>query len=1433
MENSFLNFCKEIDWEIPSYLEKSIITSASLDKNESFIVNISFICYPEIKDLELFFKKAKKLFLDKITFNMSFGKDNLNKEIIYKYLCFFAKKNFKLSFDDYVLFSNINLILDEKKIIIKCFEEKINLFWEKNYDKISKILIEIGLDDFKLEIINFLSKTIEQEKELHIEKEKKIKDFLLNKKSNTEPLKVNTVKKQYKNNSLFISKISEIYESFDPLNMIEGEVISKEIFVTKTGITIFDFLVTDFTEAIHCKFFSKDSQSEKEMNNINIGSLYKIIGKKNSDLRGVPFITIRTIEKKEETDLIQNIIDDAEERRVEICLRTNMTSMDGFKTPTEFIEHAKILKHTSIGIADKNSVQSFPEFYFKSKKENIKPIYGVTLNVIDKNNGIIFNKKDGEIAKEKFVVFDLETTGLSPIFDNIIQFGACLVNNGRVIDQLSFFIKTDRPLSETTKALTGIKEEDLANGLDEKEGLIKFLDFCKDYTLVAHNAKFDIGFIKEKIYKYNLKQFENQWIDTMSLSYFLFSSTSYRLEKIAKKSGVEYNSLVAHKADYDAKVLAQVFIKLMSLLKIKKVETFSELENLQEKIFFSKKRGHEMTFYAKNQNGLKKLFKLVSKAHIEGLFGTEPKLFIEEIQKDNDLLIGCVGISSKIIEHIFTGTTEDIKNTIDLCDFISIPYLSLFKYKFDKDELNKEDFTSITKKIIYEAKEKGKLVIGTGDVRYNKEFESSFHEVYINSKSLQGRRHYLYNEKNINSSYPKQLFLNTKQMLKEYDFLNSKELAYEIVVKNSQKFSFLIDDNIVIVKNELYSPDFDNSKEKLPNLVYENAYKKFGKPLNNFIEQRIKRELEPIIKYGFSDVYWISYKLVKKSLDDGYLVGSRGSVGSSIVATLLNITEVNPLPPYYFCNQCKDTIFVNWKKENVGSGYDLENKNCNKCNVPYERDGQNIPFETFLGFNADKVPDIDLNFSGVYQPIIHQEVQNLFGENNCFRAGTISTIAPKTAFSLVRDWNNSKEEKKSLAYVDMVANKISGSKRTTGQHPGGIIIVPSKFDIEEFTPINYPSNDESKKWKTTHFDFHSIHDNLLKLDLLGHDDPTAIKLLEELTNTNAKEIPFKDDLVLSLFTSNKELKLKHKKYYSEETGAMGIPEFGTNFVRKMLTIAKPKSFADLISVSGLSHGTGVWQGNAEYLISKKGLTIKDVISCRDDIMTFLISCGVDPLKSFQIMEKVRKGIKLTTDESQLLVLNNVPKWYIESLDLIQYLFPKAHATAYVMMAWRIAWYKLYYPLEYYATYFSTRADFFDIKTMMGTEEEIFNKLNEIKLGSKEKTITPKEEKLIPILEIVLEMLARGIVFENICLKKSCAFNWKINKEKNSIIPPFISIDGLGEAAASSIIKAREEKEFYSIKELTERTLLNKTNIEKLKDLGVLSSLNETNQTKLF
>ncbi|MHA3786019.1 PolC-type DNA polymerase III [Mycoplasma sp. Z244C] len=1131
--------------------------------------------------------------------------------------------------------------------------------------------------------------------------------------------------------------------------------------------------------------------------------------------------------------------DNADFKRVELSTRSKMSTMDGILEPNEIVSIAKGFGHSAVALVDSNGVQGFPEFFASAKKAGIKPIYGVSFDVIDKNHNFLLNYdgKNRDILSSEYVVLDIETTHLSAQYGDLIEFGASVVVDGEIKETHQFFIKSKKPLSSTTINLTNITDKMLEEeGYSLQEGLDKIYEIINNRVSVAHNAHFDSHFIYQKFIQEGRELPNTFFIDSLIVSRYLFSEKrDHNLGAFCANLSVMYDANVAHRADYDADVLAQAWIKSMQLLSERGIKTFDDLNNIEDISIYTRTRSSQITVLALNQAGLKELFNLVTLSLTQRFYGT-PKLFFEDLPKSKNLLIGSGGLKSRLLDYMFYSSDLAIKNLVDKFDYIEIPHIYALDHFIESpDKFSQFEVQDTILRMIRVAMDNNKIPVAIGDVRYRDELDKNTFKCVVYSKGIGNSTHFLFDYRKAQAKtmkLPDLGFYTTDQMLDAFSFINKPELVEDIVINNPNHIAKLVDDNIEVIHDKLYTPKFDNSKDKLYELVYKTAHEKYGEVLPPLIEERLKKEITPILEYGFDVIYWISHKLVKKSLDNGYIVGSRGSVGSSLVATMAGITEVNPLPPHYICSKCKNFELVNI--EGITSGFDLDDKVCPKCNIVMEKDGQTIPFETFLGFSADKVPDIDLNFSGDYQAEIHNEIKRLFGASHTFRAGTISTVKSKTAYGYVKKAVEEYGFEFTAPYIDFLSKKMEGVKRTTGQHPGGIIIIPKEYDVEDFTPINYPADDISLDWKTTHFDFHAIHDNVLKLDILGHVDPTAIRMLERLTGLDVKkDIPKKDPAVMSLFSSTKALKIEPKDIGGEITGALGIPEFGTNFVRRMLYEAKAESFADLISLSGLSHGTDVWTGNAQTLINEKGFALKDVISCRDDIMVYLINRGVEPLYAFKIMEKVRKGKGLTDDESEKLKSNNVPEWCIDSMKKIKYMFPKAHATAYVLMAWRIAWFKLYYPLEYYATYFTTRVEEFDIMTLRNDHGavKINKKIKELESNKDRKV---KEENLLQTLEIARELYARGFNISNIDLTRSLATEWVVDREHKTLIPPFSTIGGLGEAVATKIIQGRVESPYISKEDFKKRSGVNASLYKYLnEELGILDYLNETNQMKLF
>lgn len=1213
-----------------------------------------------------------------------------------------------------------------------------------------------------------------------------------------------------------------------------AEVYKLEEKISKNNNVFFVIKATDYTDAIQILCFTKTEEQVQEFRNIKVGKTYEFKGGKKFDDNFRSWTVM--LNSFKEADPLQKIEKDiGEKTRIEFNVKTNMSTMDGIKSANDFVRATDEMGLSGLAILDNDGVQSFPNFFHsKTQNKSFKKIYGASFSTVSVENNVILNYKgiDGPLLDEEYVVFDLETTGLSPIVGEIIEFGGVLIKGEKVIERYQFFLKASQPLSNEITELTNITDFDLINGLEQEKGIRKIFDIVKNRRAVAHNANFDMSFLLENFQKYNLGDSNTLYFDTMALSRTLKPDTiAHNLKAISKHHGADYSKSDAHRADYDADVLVHVWISFLKKLNTLKITSLEKLHNYKPDKYTKQVRSRFVDVIAKNNKGLKELYSLITEGSTELLVqneNIENKIFANKIWEKKNVLIGSGTLHSNLYETLFFRSSIALKEEIAKYDYIEIvPPHGLIHME---DILTKTEIQYLVKLLITESIKQNKVVIAVSNARYIHESDMNIFEILVNTAGIKNAFHPLYNSKKARAGslvIPKQFIPNTKQMKSYFSFLENEELVQKIVVDNTHLLASQIDD-LEIIKNRLFTPVFDNSDENLKNLVYKNAYQKYGEILPKVISERIEKELTPIIKYGFAVIYWISQKLTKKSLDDGYIVGSRGSVGSSLVATLAGITEVNPLAPHYLCPKCKDfTIFENHK---ITSGYDLPDKKCSKCDIFYEKDGQSIPFETFLGFNADKVPDIDLNFSSEYQSKIHDYARELFGNHHTFRAGTIGTAAYKTAIGWVRGYLEKTEKTFSNSYVDFLATKLEGVKRTTGKHAGGVIIIPKEYDIEDFTPVVFPGNDYSSDWKTTHFDFHAIHDSILKLDLLGHDDPTAIKILERLSNVKISEIPKSDEKVISLFSSCKALGIPSGAVFGEKTGAIGIPEFGTPFVRRMLADVNVTKFADLISVSGLSHGTNVWINNAENLIKNLHIPLNDVVSCRDDIMLYLINAKLDPFLAFTIMERVRKNIPLTEEQVNTMKKHKIPEWYIDSLQKIQYMFPKAHATAYVIMAWRIAWYKLYKPLEYYAVYFTVRSKEFDIKTMISSKEKIeiaYNKLKELK------STTEKQKDLMSTYEVVYEMNLRGFKISNLDIKKSLTSEWIVDRETKSLIPPFNTIAGLAEKAGVKIVEERNKKHYSSMEDFKKRSGVNQTQFETLKKLKVFDKIAESEQIKLF
>ncbi|PLR84248.1 PolC-type DNA polymerase III [Bacillus canaveralius] len=1197
---------------------------------------------------------------------------------------------------------------------------------------------------------------------------------------------------------------------------IEGYVFFAETKELRSGRTLLTFKLTDYTSSIMIKMFSRDKEDAAQFQRVQKGMWLKVRGSIQNDtfvrdlvMIGNDINEIKPVERKDTAP--------EGEKRVELHLHTPMSQMDAVTPVSTLVAQAKKWGHKAVAITDHAGAQSFPEAFGAGKKNDIKILYGVEVNLVDDGVPIAYNSSHRRLEEDMYVVFDVETTGLSAVYDKIIELAAVKVQNGEIIDRFERFADPHHPLSATTINLTGITDDMVRGAPEIEDVLADFKQWADDAVLVAHNASFDMGFLNVGYQKAGFSKAANPVIDTLELGRFLYPDLkNHRLNTLAKKFDIELTQ--HHRAIYDAEATGYLLLRMLKDAAEKGIEFHDQLnDNMGQGNAYQRARPYHCTLLAQTEAGLKNLFRLVSIAHLN-YFYRVPRIPRSQLEKFREgILVGSGCDKGEVFEGMMQKAPEEVEETAQFYDYLEIlpkeVYAHLLEMELVRDRTALEE---IMTNIVKLGDKLGLPVVATGNVHYLNPNDKIYRKILVNSQGGANplNRHQL----------PDVHFRTTNEMLDSFSFLG-KEKAKEIVVTNTNKIADMID-NIKPIKDDLYTPKIEGADEEMRSMSYAMARRIYGDNLPEIVEARLEKELKSIIGHGFAVIYLISHKLVKKSLDDGYLVGSRGSVGSSLVATMTEITEVNPLPPHYVCPTCKHSEFFN--DGSVGSGFDLPDKDCPNCGGTYRKDGHDIPFETFLGFKGDKVPDIDLNFSGEYQPRAHNYTKVLFGEDNVYRAGTIGTVADKTAFGYVKAYQQDNNLQLRGAEIDRLASGCTGVKRTTGQHPGGIIVVPDYMDIYDFSPIQFPADDKTSEWKTTHFDFHSIHDNLLKLDILGHDDPTVIRMLQDLSGIDPKTIPTDDPEVMKIFSGTESLGVSAEQIMCK-TGTLGIPEFGTRFVRQMLEDTKPTTFSELVQISGLSHGTDVWLGNAQELIHNKTCNLSEVIGCRDDIMVYLIYQGLEPAFAFKIMESVRKGKGLTDEMEEEMRKNSVPEWYISSCKKIKYMFPKAHAAAYVLMAVRIAYFKVHHPLMYYAAYFTVRAEDFDVEAMTRGSQAIRARIDEI--NAKGLDASPKEKNLLTVLELALEMCERGFSFGKVDLYRSSADQFLIDGD--SLIPPFNSIPGLGTNAALNIVKARGEGEFLSKEDLQQRGKISKTILEYLDNHGCLESLPEQNQLSLF
>lgn len=1200
-----------------------------------------------------------------------------------------------------------------------------------------------------------------------------------------------------------------------------GEIFKIEIAPTKKGDkNRINFMFTDGTNSLPAKMYV-------ELENMgNLESLKKgttIIAKglfKYDDWDKDYVFKPNHINK---TTKSGSITDTATKKRVELHAHTSMSQLDAVVPAGDLVKRAYEWGHKAVAITDHGVVQAYPEamnafedIKYKDKDTDFKVIYGVESYLIDDTVKVVHGDKNQTINDE-FVVFDIETTGLSGLFGKIIEIGAVKIKDGSVVDSFSEFINPEMPIPKKITELTGIDDSMVFDAATEKEIIPKFLDFCGDAVLVAHNAKFDTSFIYQAAKRLGI-DFSPTYIDTVTFAWKLLPDIkNYKLDVVAK--ALNLRSFNHHRAVDDAEILVEIFNKLTELAKGYGCTQIVDFNNKLAVGNIKRLKYDHMIILVKNMVGLKNLYKLVTKAHVDYLFKKPliPKSIITDYR--DGLIIGSACEQGELYQAILQGESLDkCEKIAEFYDYLEIQpdgnnaFMIREGTVASNDELHK-----INETIISIADKLGKLTVATGDVHFLNEQDAEIRKILMAGQGYSDAEH-----------QPPLYFKTTDQMLEEFSYLG--ERASEVVVDNPCKIADMIEEIRPIPKGS-FPPSIEGAEDLLRNIAMQKAYDTYGNPLPEIVEKRLVRELDSIIGNGYAVMYVTAQKLVADSVEHGYLVGSRGSVGSSFAATMAGISEVNPLVPHYVCPKCKNSEFIT--DGSIGSGFDLPEKNCPVCGTAYNRDGHDIPFETFLGFEGDKVPDIDLNFASEYQSNSHRFTEQLFGTQNVFKAGTIATIADKTAFGYVKKYCEERGIVMNKAEETRLAEKLFNAsvKRTTGQHPGGMVVVPANMEVYDFCPVQHPADDPDSDILTTHFDFHSIHDNILKLDELGHVVPTIYKYLEEYSGIPVTDVSLSDKKVMSLFESPAALGVTKEEIYSE-TGTYSLPELGTKFVRDMVIEAKPRTFSDLLQVSGLSHGTDVWLGNAQDLIRDEICTISDVIGTRDSIMTYLIYHGLPSKTAFDIMEIVRKGKakqKLTNEHVELMRKCNVPEWYIDSCYKIKYMFPKAHAAAYMIAALRLGWYKVYKPVEYYCAYFTGRSDDIDCASIIAGKEAVRRKISEIK--EKGKDASNKEIAVLENLYIFNEILSRGIEILPIDLYKSHSRKYLVEDGKMRL--PFNALDGIGDKAAEALYDAVHSSKIMSVDDLCSKPGVSKSIVDTLKSFGALGDLPETSQLTLF
>lgn len=1224
--------------------------------------------------------------------------------------------------------------------------------------------------------------------------------------------------------------------------VIRGKILNMDKREIKNERTILIYDVTDYTDTMTIKMFAHNEQVAEITDGIKPGAFVKIKGMTMMDKFDHELTIGSLVGVKKIPDFTTSRMDTSVRKRVELHCHTKMSDMDGVSEAKDIVKRAYQWGHPAIAITDHGVVQSFPdanhvwEDLWKAEKNKrkeagdpdpdkqdfFKVIYGVEAYLVDDLHEIATNEK-GQDFKQDFVVFDIETTGFSPVENRIIEIGAVKVSGGKIVDRFSTFVNPEVPIPFEIEKLTSITDDMVVDAEKIETILPQFLQFSEGCMLVAHNAEFDMSFIIENCNRQGLNH-DFTYIDTVGIARVMMpGQAKHTLDAVAKALGVSLEN--HHRAVDDAEATAEIFVKLIPMMEKDGITTLAQINEKGKSSpdIVKKLPTYHAIILAKNNEGRMNLYRLVSQSHLT-YFSRRPRIPKSLLNQYREgLILGSACEAGELYRALLENKADaEIARLVNFYDYLEIQPLGNNKFMIESDKVpninSMEDIKEMNRKIVRLGEQFHKPVVATCDVHFLNPEDEVYRRIIMAGQGFP----------DADNQAP--LYLRTtEEMLQEFEYLGSDK-AEEVVITNTNLIADMIE-AMSPVRPDKCPPVIENSDQQLTDICYNRAHELYGEKLPPIVEERLERELHSIISNGFAVMYIIAQKLVWKSVEDGYLVGSRGSVGSSFVANMAGITEVNSLSPHYLCPKCH---YYDFDSEEVkayggGAGCDMPDKNCPVCGEPLRKEGFDIPFETFLGFKGDKEPDIDLNFSGEYQSKAHKYTEVIFGYGQTFRAGTIGTLADKTAFGYVKNYYEERGRHKRVCEINRIVTGCTGIRRSTGQHPGGIVVLPVGEDINSFTPVQHPANDMTTDTITTHFDYHSIDHNLLKLDILGHDDPTMIRMLQDLTGIDPVTIPLDDKQVMSLFQSTDALGITPDQIGGCKIGSLGIPEFGTDFVIQMVIDAKPRCFTDLVRISGLSHGTDVWLGNAQTLIEEGKATISTAICCRDDIMIYLIQKGVDPSLSFTIMESVRKGKGLKPEWEQTMLDNGVPDWYIWSCKKIKYMFPKAHAAAYVMMAWRIAYCKVNYPLAYYAAYFSIRASAFSYELMCQGQRHLENVMADYKRRSD--TLSKKEQDAYKDMKIVQEMYARGFEFVPIDIFTAQSRLFQVVDGK--LMPSLNSIDGLGEKAADAIVEAAKDGPFLSKDDFRQRTKASKTIVDLMSDLGLLGNLPESNQISLF